>query len=47
MKIVLNRIISLLSVATLGAALCLSCASTPTSDIKVHSAADAKSNLAA
>jgi hypothetical protein len=47
MKIVLNRIISLMSVATLGAALCLSCASTPTSDIKVHSAADAKSNLAA
>jgi hypothetical protein len=47
MKIVVNRLNSLLSVAVLGAALCLSCASTPTSDIRVHSAADAKANLAA
>jgi hypothetical protein len=46
MKIAFNRISSLLSVAAVSAVLCLSCASTPTSDIKVHSAADAKSNIA-
>jgi len=47
MNIVFNRLSSLLSVAALSAALCLSCASTPTSDIHVHSAADSKANLAA
>jgi hypothetical protein len=46
MKIVLNRISSLMSIAAVSGALCLSCASTPTSDIKVHSAADTKSNIA-
>src|SRR4051812_37161366 len=47
MKTVVNRLSRFLSVASLGVALCLSCASTPTSDIRVHSAADAKANLAA
>lgn len=42
-----NRLSSLCSVAALSAALCLSCASTPTADIRVHSAADAKANIAA
>ena len=46
MKIVVNGFSSLVSVAALSVALCLSCASTPTSDIRVHSAADAKSNMA-
>jgi len=46
MKIVLNRFASLVSSVVLGAALCLSCASTPTSDIRVHSAVDSKSNIA-
>lgn len=45
MNIVFNRKSRLLSVAALSAAVCLSCASTPTSDIKVHSAADAKANI--
>ncbi|HKO47585.1 MAG TPA: DUF4136 domain-containing protein [Polyangiaceae bacterium] len=47
MKIVGNCLSSLVSVAALSVALCMSCASTPTSDIRVHSAADPKSNLAA
>jgi len=47
MNSVVNRFSSLVSSAVLGVALCLSCASTPTSDIKVHSAMDAKSNIAA
>jgi hypothetical protein len=47
MKIGRNRFGSLVSIAAVGVALCLSCASTPTSDIRVHSAADPKSNLAA
>ena len=46
MKNVFNRIGGLVSVAAVSAVLCLSCASTPTSDIKVQSAADAKSNIA-
>jgi len=46
MKIVLNRFASLVSSVVLGAVLCLSCASTPTSDIRVHSAVDSKSNIA-
>lgn len=45
MKIVVNGF-NLMSVAALSVALCLSCASTPTSDIRVHSAVDAKSNMA-
>jgi len=44
---IVNRLSSIMSVAALSAALCLSCASTPTSDIKVHSAADAKANIGA
>jgi len=47
MNIVFYRLSSMLSVAALSAVLCLSCASTPTSDIHVHSAIDAKANLAA
>jgi hypothetical protein len=47
MKMNRDRFTSLISIAALGAALCLSCSSTPTSDIRVHSAADAKSNIAA
>jgi len=49
MKSVLNRFNGLVSAAALGVALSstLSCASTPTSDIRVHSAADKKSNIAA
>ncbi len=46
MKNVLNRFSSLVCGAALGVTLCLSCASTPTSDIRVHSAVDAKSNIA-
>lgn len=42
-----NRLSSILVVAALSAGLCFSCASTPTSDIKVHSAADAKANISA
>jgi hypothetical protein len=44
---IVNRLSSIMSVAALSAGLCLSCASTPTSDIRVHSAADAKANIAA
>jgi len=47
MKIAFNRFGSLVFAAALSVGVCLSCASTPTSDIKVHSAADAKANLAA
>ena len=47
MKTVFNRFARLVSAAALGVVLCLSCASTPTSDIRVHSAADSKANLAA
>ncbi|HEY3252463.1 MAG TPA: DUF4136 domain-containing protein [Polyangiaceae bacterium] len=46
MKIVINRFSSRASVVALSVALCLSCASTPTSDIRVHSAVDSKSNIA-
>ena len=44
---IFNRSNSIMSVAALSAVLCFSCASTPTSDIKVHSAADAKANISA
>ena len=47
MKSVLNRFSSLVGGAALSVALCLACSSTPTSDIKVHSAMDAKSNISA
>ena len=47
MKMNRDRFTGLISVVALGAALCLSCSSTPTSDIRVQSAADAKSNIAA
>ena len=47
MKSVLNRFNGLVSAAALGVALSLACASTPTSDIRVHSAADKKSNISA
>jgi hypothetical protein len=46
MKIGLNRFGSLVSVAAVGVALCLACSSTPTSDIRIHSAVDAKANIA-
>jgi len=46
MKSVVNRFSSLVFGAALGVALCLSCSSTPTSDIRVHSAVDTKSNFA-
>jgi len=44
---IVNRLSSIMSVAALSAVVCLACASTPTSDIKVHSAADAKANISA
>jgi len=48
MKSVLNRFSSLVSGAALGIALSLACGgSAPTSDIRVHSAADTKSNIGA
>ena len=47
MKMSRDRFTTFVSVAALGAALCLSCSSTPTSDIHVRSAVDAKSNIAA
>jgi len=47
MKTGFNRLGRLFTGAVLGVALSLACSSTPTSDIKVHSAADAKANIPA
>lgn len=44
---IVNRLGSIMWVMALSAVLCSSCASTPTSDIRVHSAADAKANISA
>jgi len=46
MKNVVNRFSSLVCSAALSVTFCLSCASTPTSDIRVHSAVDSKANIA-
>ena len=46
MNIAVNRLCSMISVAALSVAWCMSCASTPTSDIHVHSAVDSKAKMA-